>query len=316
MDQVADAGLVPVGQGSLRAPDRTEPDKPGLDAPGQVGGLGVGPGQQQHVLPAQVVREPHRRRPLAGGFGVGAPNAAVPVVGGDRSQVAVPEPDTGLPLPLRLEPADLVQLRGGDFPSQQGEHSPGLDRTELRGVAGGGDPRPGLPGRLTDQGEVGGAELAGLIQHEHVVAVQRHGAAELVGAFGLAEELGDVVALGQALVLQDPRGVRRGGQADDPAGLLVRNELRHRPFRGGEDLLFGVQVSQRAVPLLVRWPVDAAAVGGPDAQAGHVGDVRGGDLDDVGAGPAADGQVGHLGDIAASLDGRFRTRKGHGASDP
>ena len=33
------------------------------------------------------------------------------------------------------------------------------------------------------------AELAGLIQHQHVVLVQRHGPAQLVGAFDLAEEL-------------------------------------------------------------------------------------------------------------------------------
>ena len=66
-------------------------------------------------------------------------------------------------------------------------------------------------------------------------------------------------------------------------GLLGTDELRDRPFRGREDLLLGVQVGQRAVPFLVRRPVDAAAVGGPDAQAGHVGDVRGGDLDDLSA---------------------------------
>jgi hypothetical protein len=40
---------------------------------------------------------------------------------------------------------------------------------------------------------------------------------------------------------------------------------------------------QRAVPFLVRRPEDAAAVRGADAVAGHVGDVRGGDLDDLGA---------------------------------
>ncbi len=74
------------------------------------------------------------------------------------------------------------------------------------------------------------------------------------------------------------------------------DKLRHRPFGGGEDLLFGVQVGQRAVPLLVRRPVDAAPVGGPHPQAGHVGDVRRGDLDDLGPGPAGDGQLGHLGD--------------------
>ena len=42
--------------------------------------------------------------------------------------------------------------------------------------------------------------LAGLVQDQHVVRVQRDRPAQLVGAFGLAEELGDVVGLGQALV--------------------------------------------------------------------------------------------------------------------
>ena len=166
----------------------------------------------------------------------------MPVVGGDRGQVAVAEPDAGLPLPRRLEPADLVQFRGGDLAGQQAEHSPGFDRAELGGVAGGGDPRSGLPGRLGDHGQVGGAELAGLIQHEHVVAVQRDGPAELVGALGLAEELGDVVALGQALVLQHPRGVGGGGQPDDPAagergpqpGELGHRVALARPGRGDQ----------------------------------------------------------------------------------
>ena len=72
-------------------------------------------------------------------------------------------------------------------------------------------------------------------------------------------------------------------RSDGGPGLLGADELRDRPFRGGEDLFFDVQVGQRAVPFLVRRPVDAAAVGGPDAEAGHVGDVRGGDLDDLGA---------------------------------
>ena len=90
-------------------------------------------------------------------------------------------------------------------------------------------------------------------------------------------------------------GVQPGALGGGPC-LLAADELRDGPFRGREDLFFGVQVGQRAVPFLVRRPVDAAAVGGPDAQAGHVGDVRGGDLDDFGAGPAGDGQPGHLGD--------------------
>jgi hypothetical protein len=46
--------------------------------------------------------------------------------------------------------------------------------------------------------------------------VQRDGPAQLVGAFDLAEEFGDVVGLGQALAAQDPGRVRRRGQADHP----------------------------------------------------------------------------------------------------
>ena len=76
----------------------------------------------------------------------------------------------------------------------------------------------------------------------------------------------------------------------------IADELRDCSSGGREDLFFDVEVGQGGVPFLVRRPVDAAAVGGADAQAGHVGDVGRGDLDDLGAGPAGDGQPGHLGD--------------------
>ena len=78
-----------------------------------------------------MIGEPHRCGAVAGGFLVGAPDPAVPVVGGGCGQVAVAEPDAGLPFPLRVEPADLVQLRGGDLLGQQPEHSPGFDGAEL-----------------------------------------------------------------------------------------------------------------------------------------------------------------------------------------
>ena len=68
---------------------------------------------------------------VVGGFLVGAADAAVPVVGGDRGQVAVAEPDAGLAFPVRVEPADLVQLGGGDLLGQQPEHAAGVDRAEL-----------------------------------------------------------------------------------------------------------------------------------------------------------------------------------------
>ena len=91
------------------------------------------------------------------------------------------------------------------------------------------------------------------------------------------------------------------------------DEWRHGPFGGCEDLLFGVQVGQRAVAFGVRRPVDAAAVRRADAQAGHVGDVRGGDLDDVGPRSAGDGQLGHLGDhrLAVGARGQYWERAVH-----
>ena len=97
----------------------------------------------------------------------------------------------------------------------------------------------------------------------------------------------------------------RSGALGGGPGLLLADELRHGPFGGGEDLFFGVEVGQGAVPFLVRRPVDAAAVGGADAEAGHVGDVRGGDLDDLGPGPAADGQPGHLVDHRLAVGARL-----------
>ena len=72
---------------------------------------------------------------------------------------------------------------GGHFLGQQAEHAAGFDGAELGGVAGGDDPGSGLPGGLADHGQVGGGKLAGLVQDQHVVLVQGHGAAQLVGAF-------------------------------------------------------------------------------------------------------------------------------------
>ena len=69
----------------------------------------------------------------------------------------------GLPFPGRVEPADLVQLGDRDFAGEQPEHAPGFDGAELSGIAGGDDPGPGLPGRFAEHGQVGCAELAGLV---------------------------------------------------------------------------------------------------------------------------------------------------------
>ena len=176
-DQVADSGVVPVGQGGLWWADSAELGELGLHPAGQVGGFGVGSGQEQDVFAAQVVGEPHRGGALVGRFLVGAADPAVSVIDADRGQVTVAEPDAGLPFPCGGEPADLMQFGGGDFGGQEAEHAACLDGAELGGVAGGDDPGSGLPGRLDDQGQVGGVELAGLIQDQNIVLVQREGGA-------------------------------------------------------------------------------------------------------------------------------------------
>jgi len=61
-----------VGQGGLQRTDAAHLGELGLDPPGEFGGFGVGPGQQQDVYAAQVVDDPHGGGPLVGGFGVGA----------------------------------------------------------------------------------------------------------------------------------------------------------------------------------------------------------------------------------------------------
>ena len=178
-DQVAGTGLVAVRQRGVRPLDGAELDQLGLDPAGQLGGLAVGPGQQQDVLAAQVVGQPHAGRAVHGRFLVGAAHLPVPVVGGVRGEITGPQPHRRVGFPGCVEPADLMQLRARDFPGQQPEHPAGLDRAELLGVADQGQPRPGGPGGLLDHRQVGRAELAGLIQHQHVVldAAARAGAA-------------------------------------------------------------------------------------------------------------------------------------------
>ena len=90
---------LPSASAACGGADGAELGELGLDAAGELGGFGVGPGEQQDVLAAQVVGEPHRGGTVAGGFVVGAADAAVPVVGGDRGQVAVAQADRWLAVP-------------------------------------------------------------------------------------------------------------------------------------------------------------------------------------------------------------------------
>ena len=88
----------------------------------------------------------------------------------------------------------------------------------------------------------------------------------------------------------------QAGPGDGLSGASLGDQLRRGLLSGGEDVFFGVEVLQGRVPVFVRGPVDAAAVGGADAEAGYVGDVGGGHADHAGAGAAGHGQFRHLGD--------------------
>ena len=101
-------------------------DEPGLDPAGEVGGFVVGSGEQQHVFAAQVVGEPRGGGALAGGFGVGGPDPAVPVVDGDHAGLPGAQPYRRGGFPRRGEAADLGQLRGRNLPGQEPEHASGL----------------------------------------------------------------------------------------------------------------------------------------------------------------------------------------------
>ena len=134
-------------------------------------------------------------------------DAAVPVVLAERQDVALAQPQRGVPLPGLGEPADLGELPVAVPRGQQAEHAAGLDRAELLGVAHRLRPGPGLLEDLPEPQQVGGGELAGLVEDQDVIGVYRHVPAGPVGVLDPAEELREVVGLGNALVGHDPGGV-------------------------------------------------------------------------------------------------------------
>ena len=56
------------------------------------------------------------------------------------------------------------------------------------------------------------------------------------------------------------------GSGDGCAGAGLGDKLGTRAPGGGEDLFFGVEVVQGGVPVFLRGPVDAAAVGSADTR--------------------------------------------------
>ena len=143
---------------------------------------------------------------------------AVPVVDGDHAGLPGPQPYRRGGFPRRGEAADLGQLRRRNLRGQEPEHAAGFGCAELLGVADQDDPGACGAGCLEEHGEVGGAGLGGLVDHQDVAGVHRDGAAELVAAFGLAEELGDVVGLGQPLASPGPGRRWWRWPARSPAG--------------------------------------------------------------------------------------------------
>ena len=169
-DQVPGPGLVAVRQRDHGLP--VEPaalDQPLAGHPRQRGGFLVRPGQQQGVLAAQVVGEPEVDRLVAHPVGGAVVDPPVAVVLAERQDVALAQPQRGGPLPGLGEPADLGYLPVPVLAGQQAEDAAGLDRAELLGVADRLGPGPGLVQDLPDAQQVGGGELAGLIEDQDVV---------------------------------------------------------------------------------------------------------------------------------------------------
>jgi ATP/maltotriose-dependent transcriptional regulator MalT len=101
----------------LRRLDGAELDQLGLDPAGQVGGLAVGPGQQQDGLPLQVVGQPHRGGAVHGRVLVGADQACAAFSEASAAAVARGSTDTIVACESQLA---LRAVDRGEWPEAAG----------------------------------------------------------------------------------------------------------------------------------------------------------------------------------------------------
>jgi hypothetical protein len=114
--------------------------------------------------------------------------------------------------PRAGEPAYLGQFSGAELGGEPAEPASGLHGAELGRVTDAQD--SGRACGLLDERQVGGADLVGLVDGELDGGADLDEMTEPVRVTALAEELGDVVGLGQALTRHDAGGVLTEGQAD------------------------------------------------------------------------------------------------------
>ena len=242
LDPVADLGQVAVAEPD---PLRSGPAPGRLPGPGhvlgglpvQLGDLGLrlgdhhrvqarphGGGPVQHHVPPGLVLTP----------GV---HATPCLVVRDHGDVTVPEPERGVFLPLLGEPVHFVDFQGAEPVSQQREHAARVDRAQLELIADRHDPRPGLVGGGLQFEQVGGVDLPGLVQEDHVTRADLD-RVDGGPAGGLAQEPGQVVAeRGRPGVVhllgRDPGGILRHGDRVHQAAGQLRPCLGERPGQPG-----------------------------------------------------------------------------------
>ncbi len=114
-------------------------------------------------------------------------------------------------LPRLAEAADGVELGGMGVVRQEAEQAPWADRSQLAGIAHQRHLRPRLHG-LTDQaGHIGGRRHARLIDEDDLTSGE---------AVGRVDVAGDRVSRHAGLLVEDPGGRRRHGQAADRVASL------------------------------------------------------------------------------------------------
>ena len=229
LDPVTGLGVVAVGETD---PLRSGPPSVRLADLGQVlgglpvefGDVGFGLGDHQRVFPGADVGGPVQHHIADGLVFGGGEDTPLYLVVGDDPHVTVAQGEGSLLFPLAGESVHLVQLQRAAPVGEQGEHAARADRAELVFITHGDDAGAAAGGGVGQVQPVGGGDLAGLIQHDHVPRADfRPPADSAVGL--LAEEPGQVrcAHLGSGLV-------HLGG--GDAGGVFRHGHHVHGPARG------------------------------------------------------------------------------------
>ena len=243
---VVEPGLDPVPGLGVVAVGEADPLRAGLPSvrladlgevlgglPVEFGDVGLGLGDHQRVFPGVDVGGPVEHHVTDGLVLGGGEDTPLYLVVGDRFEVPVAEVEGSLLFPVGGEPVHLVQLQRAMPVSEQGEHAAGADRAELVFITHGDDAGAAAGSGVGQVQPVGGGDLAGLIQHDHVPRADlRPPSDSAVGL--LAEEPGQV----RRAHLSPGCGHFGGG---DAGGVFRHGDHVHVPARG-----LGPRLGERA----------------------------------------------------------------------